>query len=189
MGSDVDLGAVDTSDRIAEAALERFARHGYEGTSMRDIAADVEVTAAALYYHYRSKDEILEAVVEPLLCDLETLVAASGSTGEVSTAERWTRLDKIVEILLRHPDILAVLVSDVSVASHRELWRRVRKLTVRLTDLVLVDASDVGDRIRATAAIGALLRPVTALDRREIAANADLVVAAAGRALGLPERS
>ena len=56
--------AGDTKDRILETALELFARNGYLGTSMSDIAARLGLTKAALYKHYAGKQEILERIVE-----------------------------------------------------------------------------------------------------------------------------
>ena len=56
--------AGDTKDRILETALELFARNGYLGTSMSDIAARLGITKAALYKHYAGKQEILERIVE-----------------------------------------------------------------------------------------------------------------------------
>ena len=56
--------AGDTKDRILETALELFARNGYLGTSMSDIAARLGITKAALYKHYAGKQEILKRIVE-----------------------------------------------------------------------------------------------------------------------------
>ena len=56
--------AIDTKERILEAALELFAQNGYLGTSMNDIAARLGFTKAALYKHYASKQEILDRIVE-----------------------------------------------------------------------------------------------------------------------------
>lgn len=47
--------AIDTKERILEAALELFAQNGYLGTSMNDIAARLGFTKAALYKHYASQ--------------------------------------------------------------------------------------------------------------------------------------
>jgi len=49
----------DTRGRILEAARRRFADQGYEATSLREIAEDLGVTKAALYYHFPSKVDIL----------------------------------------------------------------------------------------------------------------------------------
>ena len=56
--------AGDTKERILEAALVLFARSGYMGTSMSDIAKQLGITKAALYRHYTSKQEILDSIVE-----------------------------------------------------------------------------------------------------------------------------
>lgn len=51
-------------EAIREVALVRFAQQGYHATSLREIASDLDVTVAALYYHYPNKDELLTDVVE-----------------------------------------------------------------------------------------------------------------------------
>lgn len=53
-----------TRDAALDAALELFARKGFEATSVRDIAAAVGVKAPSLYKHFGSKQEILDALVE-----------------------------------------------------------------------------------------------------------------------------
>ena len=54
----------NTKEKILEEALKLFARSGYMGTSMNDIASQLGVTKAALYKHYSSKQEILDSIVE-----------------------------------------------------------------------------------------------------------------------------
>jgi AcrR family transcriptional regulator len=55
-----------TRERILAIALDLFVEQGYEETSLRQIAERVGVTKAALYYHFRSKDEILMTLHEPV---------------------------------------------------------------------------------------------------------------------------
>ncbi|HEV7962017.1 MAG TPA: TetR family transcriptional regulator, partial [Actinoplanes sp.] len=52
-----------TRQRILDAAAGRFAVHGYAGTSVAHIAADLGISKAALYHHFRSKAEILAEIV------------------------------------------------------------------------------------------------------------------------------
>ncbi|MGN0708089.1 MAG: TetR/AcrR family transcriptional regulator [Faecalibacterium sp.] len=52
-----------TRERILEQALALFARSGYSGTSMSEIAAQVGVTKAALYRHFAGKEDILAAIL------------------------------------------------------------------------------------------------------------------------------
>ncbi len=49
---------------IIRSAKERFARYGLKKTSMDNIAADLRMGKATLYYYYRSKEEIYNAVVK-----------------------------------------------------------------------------------------------------------------------------
>ncbi|MCC6958728.1 MAG: TetR/AcrR family transcriptional regulator [Dehalococcoidia bacterium] len=54
----------ETRSRIIQGALELFARDGFDNTTVRGIARRVGLTDAALYYHFKSKREILEAIWE-----------------------------------------------------------------------------------------------------------------------------
>jgi TetR/AcrR family transcriptional regulator, transcriptional repressor for nem operon len=52
-----------TRDHIVEAADQLFYRQGYEHTSFSDIADAVQISRGNFYYHFKSKDEILDAVI------------------------------------------------------------------------------------------------------------------------------
>jgi AcrR family transcriptional regulator len=65
----------ETRSQIQEIALELFAEQGYDKTSLREIADRLGVTKAALYYHFKSKEEIVAATVEDFLADIDSLVA------------------------------------------------------------------------------------------------------------------
>ncbi len=51
-------------DDILLAAADVLCRKGYESTTMKDIAAEVDLTAASLYHHFKNKDALLLAVLE-----------------------------------------------------------------------------------------------------------------------------
>lgn len=55
---------MEVRNRILEAALEGFSRHGFEGTSTRMIAEDAHVSQSLLLYHFPSKDQLWKAVAE-----------------------------------------------------------------------------------------------------------------------------
>lgn len=48
---------------IVTAATTKFAERGFHGTSMRDIAAEAGITAASIYHHFASKQEILSEIL------------------------------------------------------------------------------------------------------------------------------
>jgi AcrR family transcriptional regulator len=70
----------NTRQRIQDVALELFAEQGYEKTSLREIAERLEVTKAALYYHFKTKEEIIVSLFEDLTQPIEDLIEwVSGS--------------------------------------------------------------------------------------------------------------
>jgi AcrR family transcriptional regulator len=53
---------VDTRQRILDVALDLFTEQGYDGTSLREIAEQLSITKAAIYYYFESKEDILMAL-------------------------------------------------------------------------------------------------------------------------------
>lgn len=69
-----------TSERsldVRDAALTLFAKRGYHGTSMRDIAASLQLQAASLYNHISTKQEILRDVMARTMTSLMTVVRSA----------------------------------------------------------------------------------------------------------------
>ena len=60
--ADAPAEPAGTRERILDIALDLFADQGFDKTSLREIAERLGVTKAALYYHFQSKDEILQAL-------------------------------------------------------------------------------------------------------------------------------
>src|SRR3974390_3625914 len=63
----------DTRSRAQKVALELFAEQGYEKTSLREIAERLGVTKAALYYHFKSKEDIVRSFTEDYFARLAAL--------------------------------------------------------------------------------------------------------------------
>ncbi|MFQ6146969.1 TetR/AcrR family transcriptional regulator [Streptomyces seoulensis] len=64
----------NTRQRIQDVALELFAEQGYEKTSLREIAERLDVTKAALYYHFKTKEEIIVSLFADLTQPIEELI-------------------------------------------------------------------------------------------------------------------
>lgn len=56
-----------TSGKIREAALQLFARSGYDGVALSEIAAAVGIKTPSIYAHYKSKDDLFLAIFEDCL--------------------------------------------------------------------------------------------------------------------------
>ncbi|TWE11660.1 TetR/AcrR family transcriptional regulator [Rudaeicoccus suwonensis] len=81
---------------ILQASLAEFVEHGYDGTSVRNIAGRLGVTVPALYYHYENKQALLVALLERAmdLVDSHTRAAA-----DEAGADPVARLAAIVEAI------------------------------------------------------------------------------------------
>lgn len=71
-----------THDHIVEAADQLFYRQGYEHTSFANIAEAVQISRGNFYYHFKSKDEILDAVIRARLANTQTMLEQWESAGE-----------------------------------------------------------------------------------------------------------
>lgn len=63
-----------TRDQIVEAADRLFYQQGYEHTSFADIAQAVRISRGNFYYHFKSKDEILDAVIDVRLAETRAML-------------------------------------------------------------------------------------------------------------------
>ena len=63
-----------TRDHIVEAADRLFYEHGFARTSFSDIACAVKISRGNFYYHFKSKDEILNAVIELRLANTRLML-------------------------------------------------------------------------------------------------------------------
>ncbi|WP_285661314.1 TetR/AcrR family transcriptional regulator [Actinorhabdospora filicis] len=88
-----------TRERIQRVSLDLFLRQGYEKTSLREIAEELGVTKAALYYHFKTKDDILTSY----FVDFGDAVKALLDWAE--TQEPTPRLRR--ELLTRYMDIIS----------------------------------------------------------------------------------
>lgn len=61
------MAKVSTRERIVAEADELFYRKGFERTSFSDIAEAVNISRGNFYYHFKTKDDILDAVIQARL--------------------------------------------------------------------------------------------------------------------------
>ena len=97
----------NTKEKILEEALKLFAQSGYMGTSMNDIASKLGVTKAALYKHYKSKQEILDSIIEKMneldIARVKQYEMSEGDLEKVTAEYKETAFDKIKQYLASEP--------------------------------------------------------------------------------------
>ena len=147
--------------RIAHLALARFRVGGFVGTSIADLAGDLGVSKAAIYYHYRSKDALLHHLIDPLLDAVDACIQdGSDPAGPARTARQL--LDAYLAVLIAHREVVPLITTDVAVLNHPAIGPRLRAQNQRLQSLLTTPDTSVPARLRAEAALGAIRRPVTA---------------------------
>ncbi|WP_054811482.1 TetR/AcrR family transcriptional regulator [Nocardia arizonensis] len=95
----------DTRERIRAVAMELFSERGYDKTSLREIAERLGVTKAALYYHFRTKEDIVASLSEDLRRGVDEIVDWAEATQAGPARAR--------EILSRYSDLLHGLGRDM----------------------------------------------------------------------------
>jgi AcrR family transcriptional regulator len=150
-------GGGDTRTRIQQVARELFAEQGYDKTSLREIAGRLDVTKAALYYHFKSKEDIVRSLVEDYFGRIDALIAWARTQPRTAPTRREI-MRRYVAIVAEGSEVFRMLqqnqaaVNSLAAAKGRgELFReRISALIEQFTE---PDAS-ADDRLRAAMALG-----------------------------------
>ena len=146
----------DTRARIQQIALELFAEHGYERTSLREIAERLGVTKAALYYHFKSKEDIVRSFTEDYFDRLDALIAwGREQPRDARTANEL--LDRYISIVMDSGEVFRFMERNQATLRDSEHGKhRFTQFRPRLNALVEIltgpDATP-RSRIRAAAAL------------------------------------
>jgi AcrR family transcriptional regulator len=177
----------DTRARILDAALDVFSEHGFEGSSLQEIADRLELTKAALYYYFRSKDELLEALVEPAIAGLnEILEECSGEPDSPARRRRFLKL--YLDYFLRQRRLIAYISRDLATLAHPALSSGNEQRRARVEAMLAGSDLDFGDRVRITMAFGGMQAAIAQYPDADEAELREALLDA-GAALLRPRRS
>ena len=141
---------------MQKVALELFAEQGYEKTSLREIAERLGVTKAALYYHFKSKEDIVHSFTDDYFAELDALLdwAKDQPRGDETRREL---LDRYVGVVLASNEVFRFLeqnrASVQSMEAGKERFARVRVRLDALVDVLVGPDAPLRDRVRATTAV------------------------------------
>lgn len=85
-------GTISRREPLLEAAARLFSAQGYRETSMRDIAAEVDMLVGSIYYHFKSKEELLLAVYRE---GVHRFTAAMDQALAQSSSDPWDKLERV----------------------------------------------------------------------------------------------
>jgi AcrR family transcriptional regulator len=90
------MNAKTTRDHIVEAADRLFYRQGYEHTSFSDIGDVVQISRGNFYYHFKTKDEILDAVIDARVANTQKML----DQWEIEGKEPADRIYSFIHMLI-----------------------------------------------------------------------------------------
>ena len=106
-GMSVDMNK--TKRKIFETSMKLFAEKGYDATSIEDITATVGVAKGTLYYHFSSKEEIFNFLIEEGVKLLQNSI-------DIKTSKSSNYIDKIkaivliqIKIVLKYENLITIL--------------------------------------------------------------------------------
>ncbi|WP_431282528.1 TetR/AcrR family transcriptional regulator [Humitalea sp. 24SJ18S-53] len=94
-------GAQETPGRILVAALEAFAELGVDGASVKEITERAGANIAAVNYHFRSKDDLIRAVLERFLGEINDGRLAALDRCHAEAGPGGPTLEALVEAVMR----------------------------------------------------------------------------------------
>jgi len=122
---------VDASIDIRKAALKAFARGGFNGVSIVEIARMAGVAKPLVHYHYASKDLLWEAAVGDAVAALRAEVTQfQGALAATASAPELLRMvaRQLVLFASRHPELVHIVVDETSKGGARAEWLRTHLL-------------------------------------------------------------
>ncbi len=110
-----------TKRKIFETAMELFAQKGYDGTSVEEITSVVGIAKGTLYYHFSSKEEIFNFLIDEGMKLLRNSI-------EIKTSKYDNTIDKIKAIILiqikvtvKYENLITLVISQMWGKEERHL--------------------------------------------------------------------
>jgi AcrR family transcriptional regulator len=130
----------DTSDKILKTAGILFSQRGYLGVSMSQIAHEVGITKAALYYHFESKEELYLAVLKETFSSLSSVLERAFRSPKTPLAKLFNVLETYLTFTLERPEASLLArcetgdapLADFSLQVQSQLTRFLKKIVSTL---------------------------------------------------------
>jgi len=134
----ITKGPQERRQELIDAAERLFMEKGYEHTAISDIVKELNLAQGTLYYYFSSKEDILEAVVEKSIADLEQSVKRliqDEDADEVALLNE--AINEILRFVSQRNDFIDFLHQDINAVMHAKLEKAtVERIVPILSQLV-----------------------------------------------------
>ncbi|ATZ24746.1 TetR/AcrR family transcriptional regulator [Streptomyces lavendulae] len=142
----------NTRQRIQDVALELFAEQGYEKTSLREIAERLDVTKAALYYHFKTKEDIIISVFEDSTRPIDELIEwAQGQPRTLETKREVLR--RYSEAMASGAQLYRFMQENQATMRELSIGETVKKRLFTLVELLRTEEGPLADQVRCVSAL------------------------------------
>ena len=141
-------GDVSSRDNLLKAAIELFARHGYEGVSTGQVAKAAGLTQSMVHYHFRSKSKLWKAAIDRMMRERGNLMPNAPS--DLRDLDPLSRLKvlirRFIAISAAQPELARIAVQEGTSRSPRLRWLVAKYVgaTFRSFDEAIIEARDLG---------------------------------------------
>lgn len=129
---------------LIDVAERLFMEKGYEQTAVSDIVREVQVAHGTFYYYFPSKEDILEAVIEKNIAELESNVREIMQQRDLATAFKLNLMvNSIIGINVARRKLMDYLHEESNAVMHEKMERRtVDRLVPLLAEVVAFGAEE-----------------------------------------------
>ncbi|WP_317494143.1 TetR/AcrR family transcriptional regulator [Haloechinothrix sp. LS1_15] len=147
----------DTRERIHTVALDLFISRGFAKTTMQDIADELGLTKAALYYHFPTKQALVRSVVQPAVDEVNHFLAQAREQG----VPRRELLERFFDINYANRTVFLALTLDPSGLADVDLDNWIPHLAETFQQLLLGPDPTNDQRVRVVMIANGLSRVAT----------------------------
>jgi TetR/AcrR family transcriptional regulator, cholesterol catabolism regulator len=116
------MNPIDRKTEIISISAKLFKEKGFSAVTMRDIAHALDIKAASLYNHIKSKQEILILIIIEIAEEFTNRMNQIVNSDEISIKKLEKIIELHIEITLRNPNELASLNNDWMHLTNQELY-------------------------------------------------------------------
>jgi AcrR family transcriptional regulator len=133
---------LESREAILAAALAAFTENGFEGTTLREVAARAHINHGLIRYHFGNKLQLWKAAVDRAFSELRSVLEAIDADGDpqADAGERGRQLVRgYVHFVARHPHFVCLMNEEGKRHGERMRWlvdRHVKPLYARVSSLL-----------------------------------------------------
>ena len=148
--------ASQSRESIQDVARELFTQKGVQRTSLQDIADRLGVTKPALYHHFKSRDDLVRSIIQPLIDEGERFVIEHEQRSRSNRATPRELLEGSFDLFYRHRGEWILIVTELTTVADLGLIDAMLAWRDRFSRLVFGRTPTLAQSTRAVIAFGGL---------------------------------